>query len=110
MLVSRIYITSLEETCFWSAEGTSSSPGMGPWGRGSYHHMSNAQFTERLTRASCETLLTILETLPAALFFLDDSGTIVGANARTQALTGAPPEEIMGKPLAHTLCWSGSPA
>jgi PAS domain S-box-containing protein len=83
---------------------------MGPWERESYHHMSNAQFAERLTRASRETLLTILETLPAALFFLDDSGTIVGANASTQALAGAPPEEITGKPLAQTLWRSGSPA
>src|SRR5258708_2908812 len=72
--------------------------------------MSNAPSTERLTRASRETLLTILETLPAALFFLDDSGTIVDANASTQALIGATPEEVIGKPLTQILWESGSPA
>src|SRR5437879_7890719 len=92
-----------------SAGGTSSSPGMGPYERESYHRMSNAKDTERLTRASRETLLTILETLPGALFFLDDSGTIVYANASAQELTEATSEEIIGKTLAKTLWWSSSP-
>lgn len=72
--------------------------------------MSNTLFTESLTHVSRETLLAILEALPTTLFLLDDSGTILSANARTQELTGAPPEEIIGKPLAQILWWSGSPA
>jgi PAS domain S-box-containing protein len=72
--------------------------------------MSNAKYTEPITRASRETLMSILETLPGALFFIDDSGTIVSANASALALTGAPPEEVIGKPLVQTLWWSCSPA
>ena len=49
-----------------------------------------------LLRASCETLIHILETLPGALFFIDDAGTIVYANASAQALIGATPEELCG--------------
>ena len=87
------------------------SPGMGRlWEMESYHHMSNTLFIESLTHVSRETLLAILEALPVTLFLLDDSGTILSANARTQALTGAPPKEIIGKPLAQTLWRSGSPA
>ena len=78
--------------------------------RESYHHMSNTLFTESLKHASRETLLAILEALPVTLFLLDDSGTILAANARTQELTGAPPAEVIGKPLAQTLWWPGSSA
>ncbi|GHO71848.1 hypothetical protein KSC_107400 [Ktedonobacter sp. SOSP1-52] len=51
---------------------------------------------ERLTPESHETLLTILETLPGALFVLDDAATIIYANASAQALTGVAPETLVG--------------
>ncbi|GHO63647.1 hypothetical protein KSC_025390 [Ktedonobacter sp. SOSP1-52] len=51
---------------------------------------------ERLTPESHETLLTILETLPGALFVLDDASIIIYANASAQALLGATPETLVG--------------
>ncbi|HEX4713409.1 MAG TPA: PAS domain S-box protein, partial [Ktedonobacteraceae bacterium] len=66
--------------------------------------MSNTQPTRRLTPASCETLLTLLETLPHALFLIDDATTIVYANASAQALIGATQEDFVGKSL-----WRGAP-
>jgi PAS domain S-box-containing protein len=51
---------------------------------------------KRLTPESHETLLTILETLPGALFVLDDASTIIYANASVQALTGVAPETLVG--------------
>ncbi|MFL5664946.1 MAG: PAS domain S-box protein [Ktedonobacteraceae bacterium] len=72
--------------------------------------MSIAKYTEPITHASRETLMSILETLPGALFFIDDSGTIVSANASALALTGAPSEEVIGKPLVQTLWLSCSSA
>ncbi|GHO58664.1 PAS domain-containing sensor histidine kinase [Ktedonobacter robiniae] len=50
----------------------------------------------RLTPESHKTLLTILETLPEALFVLDDAATILYANASAQALTGVAPEILVG--------------
>ena len=58
--------------------------------------MANRKQTERVIRASRKTLITILETLPGALFFIDDAGTIVYANASAQAMTGATPEALRG--------------
>ncbi len=58
--------------------------------------MSNVKQTKRLTLASSETLLTMLETLPDALFVVDDAATIVYANASAQAMLGAPPEAFRG--------------
>src|SRR5258707_13362191 len=58
--------------------------------------MSHAKPTSRVTPASSETLLHILETLPDALFFVDDADTIVYANASAQAITGATPETLHG--------------
>ena len=59
--------------------------------------MANRKQTERVIRASRKkTLITILETLPGALFVIDDAGTIVYANASAQALTGATSEELRG--------------
>ncbi|HEX6483477.1 MAG TPA: PAS domain-containing protein, partial [Ktedonobacteraceae bacterium] len=58
--------------------------------------MSNAEQTGCDTLASRETLLNMMETLSGALFFLDDTQTIVYANARAQAITGATPEELCG--------------
>ncbi|EFH80155.1 PAS domain-containing sensor histidine kinase [Ktedonobacter racemifer] len=51
---------------------------------------------KRLTPESHETLLTILEALPGALFVLDDASTIIYANASAQALTGVAPETLVG--------------
>ncbi|GHO78415.1 hypothetical protein KSD_61860 [Ktedonobacter sp. SOSP1-85] len=65
--------------------------------------MPNPKPTERLTPALSETLLTLLETLPGALFVVDDAATIVYANASAQTLTGATREELLGKPL-----WRGA--
>ena len=69
---------------------------MGPRERDSYRSMSNAKQTRRLPRASRETLLTVLETLPGALFVVDDVDTIMYANASAQTLTGATPEHFVG--------------
>src|SRR5258708_15759945 len=61
--------------------------------------MSKTKQTSRVTPASHKTLIRMLETLPDALFVVDDAQTIVYANARAQAMTGATPEEICGKSL-----------
>ncbi|GHO60322.1 PAS domain-containing protein [Ktedonobacter robiniae] len=66
--------------------------------------MSDTKHIRRLTPSSSETLLTLLETLPGALFVVDDAATIVYANASAQTLTGATREDVCGKPL-----WSGAP-
>ncbi|BCL79450.1 PAS domain-containing sensor histidine kinase [Ktedonobacteria bacterium brp13] len=66
--------------------------------------MPHAKQTRRVTRASRDTLIRILETLPGALFFIDESDTIVYANANTQTFTGAPAEESLGN-----LFWRGAP-
>ncbi|HEX4716450.1 MAG TPA: PAS domain-containing sensor histidine kinase [Ktedonobacteraceae bacterium] len=59
--------------------------------------MSNTKRTERVTPASSETLLHMLETLPGALFVLNDTEIIVYANASAQAMPGATREEVCGK-------------
>src|SRR5258708_17509535 len=41
--------------------------------RDRYHHMSNAKQTRRVTPASRDTLLHMLETLPDAFFVVDDA-------------------------------------
>src|SRR6266852_7070483 len=58
--------------------------------------MSNAKQTECDTFASRETVNTLVVTLPGALFVVDDTQTIVYANARAQAMLGATPEELRG--------------
>src|SRR5713226_6976138 len=58
--------------------------------------MSNAKQTECDTLAWRETLITMVETLSGALFVIDDTQTIVYANARAQVITGATPEELRG--------------
>jgi PAS domain S-box-containing protein len=58
--------------------------------------MSHTKQTRRVTPASSDTLLSMLETLPGAFFFLNDTDTIVYANARAQVITGATPEELRG--------------
>ena len=58
--------------------------------------MSKAKQTECDAPASRETRLTMMETLCGALFFIDDTETIVYANASAQAITGATREELRG--------------
>jgi len=61
--------------------------------------MSTAKQTECDTLASHETLITMIEALPGAFFVLDDTQTIVYANARAQLISGATPEELRGNPF-----------
>src|SRR5258706_6416804 len=72
---------------------------MGVRERESYRTMSHSKQTSRVTPASSETLIRMLETLPDALFVVDDADTIVYANARAQAMLGATREELCGKSL-----------
>src|SRR2546429_4747323 len=72
---------------------------MGVRERDSYRTMSNTKQTSRVTSASSETLIRMLETLPDALFVVDDADTIVYANARAQAMIGATREEVCGTSL-----------
>src|SRR5437879_2482144 len=64
--------------------------------RDSYRSMSNAKQTRRVPLASSETLINMLETLPDALFLVDDSETIVYVNASAQTITGATQKELLG--------------
>ena len=77
---------------------------MGVHERDSYRTMSHTKQTSRITPASSETLVRILETLPDALFVVDDADTIVYANASAQAMTGATREELRGNPF-----WPSAP-
>src|ERR1700724_198053 len=61
--------------------------------------MSHTNQSSRLTPASCETLMRMLETLPDAVFVVDDADTIVYANARAQAMPGATREDVCGTSL-----------
>ena len=60
--------------------------------------MSNTKQTEY------ETLISMIETLSGAFFFIDDTDTIMYANARAQVLSGATREELCG-----TLLWRSAP-
>src|SRR5258706_2281434 len=77
---------------------------MGVRERESYHTMPQTKPTGRLTPASSERLIRILETLPDALFIIDDTDTIVYANRCAQATAGATPEELRGNPF-----WRSAP-
>jgi len=66
--------------------------------------MSHTPQMKRLTPASSETLFTFFETLPGALFFLDDAARIIYANASAQIFTGATREDVCSKTL-----WRGAP-
>src|SRR5260370_18780815 len=66
--------------------------------------MSNAKQTECDTLASRETLITMIETLSGAFFFIDDTQSIVYANASAQVITGATLEELRGNPF-----WRSAP-
>ncbi|GHO51217.1 hypothetical protein KSX_93800 [Ktedonospora formicarum] len=77
---------------------------MGVREKDNYRTMSNTEQTQHVTPASSDTLLTLLETLPGALFIVDEAATIVYANASAQALLGVTREDVVGKPL-----WRGAP-
>src|SRR5258706_4601254 len=66
--------------------------------------MSNAKQIECDTLAWRETLITMIETLSGALFFINDTQTIVYANASAQAITGATLAELCGNPF-----WRSAP-
>src|SRR6266478_711283 len=66
--------------------------------------MSNTKQTECDTLASRETLITMIETLSGAFFFIDDTQTIVYANASAQVITGATLAELRGNPF-----WRSAP-
>ncbi|GHO62062.1 hypothetical protein KSC_009540 [Ktedonobacter sp. SOSP1-52] len=66
--------------------------------------MSNSWQNDRDVLPSHETLITMLRALPGAFFFIDDTETIVYANASAQAITGATLEELRGTPF-----WRGAP-
>src|SRR5260221_3975355 len=66
--------------------------------------MSNAKQIECDTLAWRETLITMVETLSGAFFFIDDTQTIVYANASAQAITGATLAELRGNPF-----WRSAP-
>ncbi|EFH86637.1 PAS domain S-box protein [Ktedonobacter racemifer] len=66
--------------------------------------MSRIKRTERLTPASSETLLHMLETLPDALFLVNDAETIRYVNTRAQTMIGASREQLLGNPF-----WRGAP-
>src|SRR5258706_16003792 len=66
--------------------------------------MSKAKQPECDTLAWRETLLTMVEALSGAFFFLDDTQSIVYANARAQVITGATREELRGTPF-----WRSAP-
>jgi PAS domain S-box-containing protein len=66
----------------------------------SEQHMHHVKHHRLITLASRETLITILETLPGALFVLDDAETIVYANAGAEALIStSSPKLFLGQPL-----------
>jgi PAS domain-containing protein len=66
--------------------------------------MSNAKQTECDTLEPRETLITMIETLSGAVFFIDDAETIVYANGSAQVITGATLEELRGNPF-----WRSAP-
>ncbi|GHO62591.1 hypothetical protein KSC_014830 [Ktedonobacter sp. SOSP1-52] len=67
--------------------------------------MFNPQSNEYSTLTSRETLLSLLERLPGALFVVvDDAATIVYANASAQTMLGASREAFLGTPF-----WRGAP-
>ncbi|WP_201394539.1 PAS domain S-box protein [Ktedonobacter sp. SOSP1-85] len=66
--------------------------------------MFNPQSNESLTLTSRDTLLSTLETLPDALFVVDDATTIVYANASAQTMLGASRAQLLGNPF-----WHGAP-
>ncbi|WP_201376867.1 PAS domain S-box protein [Ktedonobacter robiniae] len=66
--------------------------------------MFNPQSSESGLLTSRDTLLSTLETLPDALFVVDDATTIVYANASAQTMLGASREQFLGNPF-----WRSAP-
>ncbi|GHO60828.1 hypothetical protein KSB_93030 [Ktedonobacter robiniae] len=58
--------------------------------------MFNPQSSESSMLTSRDTLLSTLETLPGALFVVDDATTIVYANASAQTMLGTTQEALVG--------------
>ena len=87
-----------------SSKNASSFSGIGVRERGNYYTMSNTKHTWPVTPASSDTLLTLLETLPGALFVIDDDMRIVYANASAQTMLDSKREEIYSTSL-----WRGAP-
>ncbi|GHO45574.1 PAS domain S-box protein [Ktedonospora formicarum] len=58
--------------------------------------MANAVQPRRLKHAPRKTLMSILESLPDALFLIDDTETIVYANTSAQTLTGLTHQKLLG--------------
>lgn len=90
--------------CFRLEQQGFSCSGMGIRAGENNRSMSNTRPLKRVTSASSERLLTLLETLPGALFVIDDDATIVYVNARAQTMLGTTHEELCGKSL-----WRGAP-
>src|SRR5258708_17369575 len=69
------------------------------WGyvKGRPHQMARTEQTRRVTPASRDTLLSVLEALPGAVVVVDDAATIVYTNARAQAILGTTREEVCGQ-------------
>ncbi len=72
--------------------------------------MSKTKQTKRVTPASSDTLLPILEALPSAFFVLDETDTIVYANTSAQAMLGTPSEAFHGSSFWHCAPELVSPA
>lgn len=72
--------------------------------RESYRTMSKIEQSRQFTPVSNEALLTLLETLPSALFIIDDTGTIIYSNACAQLMIGATSETLLGDSL-----WRAAP-
>ncbi|EFH85734.1 PAS domain S-box protein [Ktedonobacter racemifer] len=64
----------------------------------------NPQSSEYIALTSRDTLLSILERLPDALFFVDDTARIVYANTSAQTMLGASREALLGNSF-----WRGVP-
>jgi PAS domain S-box-containing protein len=63
--------------------------------------MSNEKKTKHTTPMARLTPTSILETLPQALFFVDDATTILYGNARAQTMIGTTSEELCGNSFWH---------
>ncbi len=61
--------------------------------------MARTKQTRHVTPASNETHCMLLETLPGALFVVDDDATIVYANARAQTMLGSTRGNVYGQPF-----------
>src|SRR5258708_20666898 len=72
--------------------------------------MSNTKQTERDTLASRETLISLIGKVSGAFFFIDDTQTIVYANASAQAITGATLAELRGNSFGGSARQLGSTA